>query len=74
VPVILGTLLGNTMENNLRRAVTISNGDYGTLIDSPLSIGLWTVAVVGFILPIFVGRMVKARMHARRDTEGSLSD
>lgn len=74
VPVILGTLLGNTMENNLRRAVTISNGDYGTLIDSPLSIGLWTVAVVGFILPIFVGRIVKARMHARRDTEGSLSD
>ncbi|TYB81093.1 tripartite tricarboxylate transporter permease [Maritimibacter fusiformis] len=74
VPVILGTLLGNTMENNLRRAVTISNGDYGTLIDSPLSIGLWTVAIVGFVLPIFVGRVVKARMHARRDTEGSLSD
>lgn len=74
VPVILGTLLGNTMENNLRRAVTISNGDYGTLIDSPLSIGLWTVAIVGFVLPIFVGRIVKTRMHKPRDTEGSLSD
>ena len=74
VPVILGTLLGNTMENNMRRAVTISNGDYLTLIDSPLSIALWTISVIGFILPLFVGRMVRARMHARRDTEGSISD
>ena len=74
VPVILGTLLGNTMENNLRRAVTISNGDYWTLVHSPLSIALWSVAIIGFILPLFVGRVVKARMHARRDTEGSTSD
>ncbi|OIP86614.1 MAG: tripartite tricarboxylate transporter TctA [Rhodobacterales bacterium CG2_30_65_12] len=74
VPVILGTLLGNTMENNLRRAVTISNGDYFTLVGSPLAIALWTVAVIGFILPIFVGRMVRARMHARRDTESSTAD
>lgn len=64
VPIILGTLLGNTMENNLRRAVTISNGDYGTLIDSPLSITLWTIALVGFILPIFVGKIIKRRMRA----------
>ncbi|MBR9822573.1 MAG: tripartite tricarboxylate transporter permease [Rhodobacteraceae bacterium] len=74
VPIILGTLLGNTMENNLRRAVTISNGDYMTLVDSPLSIGLWTVAIVGFILPIFVGKVIKGRMRNRRDAEGSTSD
>lgn len=74
VPVILGTLLGNTMENNLRRAVTIANGDYWTLLGSPLSIGLWTIAIVGFVLPIFLGRVFRARMHARRDTEGSTAD
>ena len=74
VPVILGTLLGNTMENNLRRAVTISNGDYWTLVHSPLAIGLWTVAIVGFVLPLFVGRFVKTRMHERGDTEGSVTD
>ncbi|KEO50970.1 tripartite tricarboxylate transporter permease [Thioclava pacifica] len=74
VPIILGTLLGNTMENNLRRAVTISNGDYSVLVGSPLAIGLWTVAIVGFILPLFLGRFVKARMHARRDDEGSIAD
>jgi putative tricarboxylic transport membrane protein len=74
VPVILGTLLGNTMENNMRRAVTISNGDYWTLVDSPLSIALWSVAIVGFILPLVIGRRMRARMHARRDEEGSISD
>ncbi|MEO1949133.1 MULTISPECIES: tripartite tricarboxylate transporter permease [unclassified Thioclava] len=74
VPIILGTLLGNTMENNLRRAVTISNGDYWTLVGSPLAIGLWTVAIVGFILPLFLSRFVKARMHERRDDEGAISD
>lgn len=74
VPIILGTLLGNTMENNLRRAVTISNGDYWTLVDSPLSITLWTIAIIGFILPIFVGKVIKSRMRSRRDQEGSTTD
>jgi len=65
VPVILGTLLGNAMEVNLRRALTISDGDYGVLVGSPLAIGLWVVAFIGFILPIVVGPMLRARMHAK---------
>jgi putative tricarboxylic transport membrane protein len=74
VPVILGTLLGNAMEANLRRAVTISNGDYTTLIDSPLSITLWAIAFVGFVLPILFGRVISRRMRMRRDEEGAVAD
>ncbi|MBW0156828.1 tripartite tricarboxylate transporter permease [Sedimentimonas flavescens] len=74
VPIILGTLLGNAMENNLRRAITIDNGNWFTLIDSPLSIALWAFAILGFLLPIFVGRMVKMRMRQRGDAEGSVID
>ena len=74
VPVILGTLLGNEMEVIFRRAVEISNGDYSVLIGSPLAIGLWTVAIVGFILPIVIGGRIKRRMHMSRDEEGSISD
>ncbi|KJZ17984.1 tripartite tricarboxylate transporter permease [Loktanella sp. S4079] len=74
VPIILGTLLGNTMENNLRRAITISNGDWFTLIDSPLSIALWVIAIIGFVLPLIIGRKVKSQMHASRDQEGSVAD
>jgi len=62
------------LENNLRRAVTIADGDYWTLLHSPLSISLWSVAVIGFILPLFFGRIVKARMRTRRDGEGATPD
>lgn len=61
VPVIMGILLGNLMEDNLRRALTISDGDWGILWSSPLAIGLWIFAIVGFLLPIFVGRFVRPR-------------
>jgi putative tricarboxylic transport membrane protein len=74
VPVILGTLLGNEMEVNLRRAVTINDGDYSILVGSWLTIGLWTVAAVGFVLPILIGGVVKARMRRGREEESSLTD
>ncbi|RWR50122.1 tripartite tricarboxylate transporter permease [Sinirhodobacter ferrireducens] len=69
VPVILGTLLGNQMENNLRRAVTISNGDWGVLLSSPLDWILWGIAIVGFILPMVVGKVMRSRMQAARHGE-----
>ncbi len=66
VPVILGILLGGEMEKNLRRALTISDGDPTALLASPLSIALWTIAVAGFIAPIVIGRI--ARRPKRGDT------
>jgi len=74
VPIILGVLLGNQMEANLRRAMTISDGDWGILVASPLAIGLWTIAVLGFVLPILVGGVLERRMHMRRDEESAISD
>lgn len=76
VPVILGTLLGNEMESNLRRAMTISDGDWSVLVGSPLAIGLWAVAIIGFVMPIIFGRVLKGRMAKarRKDEEGSLVD
>jgi putative tricarboxylic transport membrane protein len=74
VPIILGTLLGNTMENNLRRAIAIDNGDWFTLIDSPLAIGLWAVAIFGFVLPLIVGRRLKSSMRKKPHEEGSTKD
>ena len=62
VPIILGVLLGNLMEVNLRRELTISDGNWWALLDSWLSIGLWTAAVLGFVLPIVVGRALRPRM------------
>ncbi len=66
VPVILGILLGNQMEVNLRRAMTISDGDWSVLVGSPLAIILWLIAITGFVLPMFMGRRMKDRMQKNR--------
>ena len=54
VPIILGILLGNAMEDNLRRAMVLSDGDWMYLFASPVSIGLWIAAILGFIAPLFL--------------------
>ncbi len=76
VPIILGILLGNAMEANLRRAISISNGDWSVLVGSPLAIGLWAIAFVGFILPIIFGAALRRRMRlaASKEEEGELVD
>ncbi|MDF1609798.1 tripartite tricarboxylate transporter permease [Hoeflea sp. YIM 152468] len=68
VPVILGVLLGNQMEANMRRAMTISDGDWSALFASPLSIGLWLFAFFGFIMPIVAGRFFRTK-YPRTDSE-----
>lgn len=59
VPVILGILLGYQMENNLRHAMTLSGGDWTYLFSSPISIGLWVAAVLGFVAPMFLRRLLR---------------
>ncbi len=58
VPIILGILLGNHMEDNLRRAMVISGGDWKILFSSGLSIGLWIAAIGGFIAPMFLRKFL----------------
>lgn len=59
VPIILGILLGNHMEDNLRRAMVISGGDWKILFSSALSIGLWIAAIGGFVAPLFLRKFLK---------------
>ncbi|GAB1378254.1 tripartite tricarboxylate transporter permease [Pararhodobacter aggregans] len=59
VPIILGILLGNAMEDNLRRAMVLSNGDWTYLFSSGVSIGLWVAAIIGFMAPLFLRRFLK---------------
>ncbi len=59
VPVILGILLGYQMENNLRHAMTLSGGEWTYLFSSPIAIGLWIAAVLGFVAPMFLRGLLK---------------
>ena len=59
VPIILGILLGNNMEDNLRNAMVISDGNWTILFSSPIAVGLWIAAVAGFIAPMFLRNLLK---------------
>lgn len=59
VPIILGILLGNAMEDNLRRAMILSDGDWTYLFSSPIAISFWVFAVLGFLAPIFLRQFLK---------------
>lgn len=66
VPIILGMLLGPEMEKNLRHAIQLSDGDWNILWSSGLSIGLWSVAAMGLILPVVIGPLIKKRMAVKQ--------
>jgi len=45
-PLLLGFILGPMMEENLRRALLLSRGDWGTFFTRPLSAGLLVAALL----------------------------
>ena len=59
-PVILGLILGPIMENNLRRALNLSRGDWSFLFSDPISITLWVLAIIALLFPIFFSRQQEA--------------
>ena len=59
-PVILGVVLGNLLEDNLRRALSISGGDWWILLQSGRSIALYILALAIIFVPIFLG-VIKRR-------------
>ena len=59
VPIILGILLGNAMEDALRRAMVLSGGDWTFLFSTKIATGFWIAAVAGFVAPVFLRRFVK---------------
>ncbi|MDJ0744406.1 MAG: tripartite tricarboxylate transporter permease [Xenococcaceae cyanobacterium MO_167.B27] len=53
IPLILGFVLGELLEENLRRALAISGGEIGILFQSQISQVLWLLTIItSIILPI----------------------
>ena len=50
-PLVLGVVLGDMMEQNLRRSLAMTDGDISILFQSNLSIGLWIAAAFVAIVP-----------------------
>lgn len=50
-PVVVGLILGPMAEAQLRRALAISQGDWSTLVSTPLAAGLLAVAALALVIP-----------------------
>jgi len=59
-PLILALILGNIMEESMRRALQISGGDWSVFIDKPISLILLSIAALSLLLPL-VKREVNRR-------------
>jgi putative tricarboxylic transport membrane protein len=62
-PLILGFVLGDMLEQNLRRALAISDGNLSILFSSGITVSLWVLAAVVVFAP-FLYRRLKARKPA----------
>ncbi len=51
-PVILALVLGPLMEISLRRALSLSNGDWMVLVGSPLTLALWGMVGLSLLFPL----------------------
>jgi putative tricarboxylic transport membrane protein len=51
-PLILGFVLAELMEQNLRRALALSGGEVNILFDSGISVFLWICAALVLLVPL----------------------
>ncbi|PPA77169.1 tripartite tricarboxylate transporter TctA [Achromobacter spanius] len=63
-PLGLGVVLGNMMEQNLRRALSMTDGDVRVLFASPVSMSMWAAAVAVVVVPQILRRVRRARKAA----------
>jgi putative tricarboxylic transport membrane protein len=68
-PVVLAVVLGPMMEVNLRRALSLSDGDWGVFYGSPITIGLWALVVVSLFLPVVMRRRRPLAATVVKETE-----
>jgi len=64
-PLVLGVVLGDMMEHNLRRALSITNGELSVLYSSSVSIGLWIAAAAVVVVPQML-RRIRENRQARK--------
>lgn len=53
-PLVLGLVLGPMIENNMRRALTSSNGDFMVFFERPISLVLLVMAFLWIVVPFIM--------------------
>ncbi|MCT4479460.1 tripartite tricarboxylate transporter permease [Peribacillus frigoritolerans] len=58
-PLVLGLVLGPMIENNMRRALTISDGDYSLFFTRPLSLTFLIITALWLLIPVLLKKRGK---------------
>jgi putative tricarboxylic transport membrane protein len=64
-PVVVGLILGPMAEQQLRRALAIAQGDWMTLVSTPVAAGILMVAVLAFVVPMVLRMRGKGKVLAQ---------
>jgi putative tricarboxylic transport membrane protein len=64
-PVVLGVVLGNLFEDNLRRSLSMSGGEWGILLESPVSTLLYALAAGIVVGPLLWSRYRRGPQNRR---------
>jgi TctA family transporter len=67
-PLLLGFILGPMMEENLRRALLLSRGDWSTFMTRPLSAGL-LLAALAMVVVVMLPSIKNKREEAFQDAD-----
>lgn len=62
-PIILALVLGGILEENFRRALMISEGDYSIFVTHPISAVLLAMAALSLLSPIVFKRLAAGKGH-----------
>lgn len=71
-PIVIGMILGPMAESNLRRALTMSQGDVTVLLTRPICATFLVIALLTLLLPI-VGPKVRSFLRVRKATREQAS-
>ena len=69
-PVLLGFILGGMLEDNLRRAITLSDGNASFLWERPTTLCLLILTVVALMSPL-LRMLVKSALKGFKDKENA---
>ncbi|WP_181312231.1 tripartite tricarboxylate transporter permease [Nocardioides campestrisoli] len=61
LPLILGVIIGPLMEERMRQALDLSDGNVSGLVDEPLAVGIYVVIVLALVVPPVLGRLRRPR-------------
>lgn len=63
IPLLIAFVLARLFEDNLRRAMSLSDGDPTILLQSPVAVVIWLVALAVLLVPLIAPRLRKRVAH-----------